>query len=512
MATQINNKRIEVVTPFTRKQNLPFLLKVIEGHAKWTVIIDDPSLKDIFPSWVNVKLYDKPPTRANLCKSNWLYNQFLAEGLDKETQYMLLNDDDSVEEGFWDKIPDEDVIICSMRRGQRVPANGVGYGWGDLIASPDNIGIGKVSGEQLIIKGKIMQDFRYGLNHVGDGVMIMRVVEEHPVRYIPDAYVLFNYFEDGRYDSFHRKPLVMFVGDLWCAANPKMGKSEWEGNIWASLESTGLVDVARFHFDKYYYHTGQRGDKALLENIERLKPDYIVLIMYKEPGNDPTVISLDTIANIKVPIISIWGDLEAEEQRYLAKALEPFMHKVVCTANKSIAERMNYTYMHVPKDPRIFNNPDKERDIDIVFSGSYGHGREERQKYMNYLLSNKVKLLHGGSEGGDHFTTEDYAERYKRAKLALSFSVARGMNVVNARPFEAMSCGAMLLEQESLELAKLYTPFVDYVPWTTEVDLLEKVRYYLEHDEERKKIAEAGHQKTKELYSALTFWKKTLEL
>ncbi len=129
---------------------------------------------------------------------------------------------------------------------------------------------------------------------------------------------------------------------------------------------------------------------------------------------------------------------------------------------------------------------------------------------MLHLLNNGIKLVHGGSEGGDHFTTEEYADRYKRAKMALSFSVARGMNVVNARPFEVMTCGSMLLEQESLELAKLYTPYVDYVPWTDEHDLLKKVNYYLEHDDERKKIADSGCKKTQELYSAHAFWNKIL--
>ncbi len=487
------------------------MANVLKGKAKWTVLIDDHSLAPLFPDWVTVKKMETPPKRANLSPSNWLFNEFISQGLDNETQYMILCDDDSVEDGFFDKIPDEDVIIVSMKRGEHLPMKNCAYGVGDLIAAPENIGIGKVGGEQLIIKGKILKRFRYGLNYVGDGVMVMRVCEEHKPKFIPDAHVLFNYFEDGRYDSFTRRLRVLFVGDYWCAANPRMGISEWETNIWKSLQSTGLADVMRFHPDKYFYYTGQRADETLLQRIKEAKPDLIVMVMYKEPGIDPTTVSIPTISSITVPIISIWGDLEADEQQALAKSMEPFMWKIVCTANKSIAERFGYTYMHVPKDPRVFNNPGKVRDLDIVFSGSYGYGREERQKYMNHLLNNGVKLIHGGSEGGDHFTTEEYADRYKRAKLALSFSVARGMNVVNARPFEAMTCGAMLLEQESLELAKLYTPFVDYVPWTNEDDLLTKVRYYLEHEEERLQIASAGCKKTQELYSAKTFWEKVLK-
>lgn len=511
---------ITVITPFKRKENLPFLEKSLKGKCDWIVLIDDPSLASIFPAWVKVRLF---PTPRGEFKSNSLLNEFLATTkLESERQYMILNDDDSIEDGFFDKIPNDDVVIVSMKRSDYPLPHAVFDDWekkqahmehGEdiLYAKPENMRIACVGGEQLICKGKVLKGFRYGMSLVGDGEMVLKVLQEHKPVFVYDAYVLFNYFEDGRFKSFRRKPLVLFVGDYFCAGTPKMGKSEWEGNLSASLDSTGLADVITFHFDKYWYSTGRRGDDALLQAIKDFKPDYMVLVIYKTPGSDTTVINLDTIANITVPLFTIWGDLEAEEQQSLAKGLEPMCHKVVATASKSIAERFGYTYLHVPKDPRVFNNPDKKRDIDIVFSGSYGYGREERQKYINYLLTNGVKLVHGGSEGGDHFTTEEYADRYKRAKLALSFSQARGQNVVNARPFEAMSCGAMLLEQESLELAKLYTPFVDYVPWTDEVDLLKKVRYYLEHDDERTLIASNGQRKTEELYSAKTFWSKVLE-
>lgn len=515
---------ITVVTPFSRIENKELLLKVLEGKCDWIVLQckDEPVIE--FPEWVKVKRYDVT-NKTNV--SNRLFNEFISDGLDAETQYMLLNDDDSVEEGFFDKIPDAYVVCVSMKRND-TPFNHVVWDdwatkkchWEDgmdvLIAHPDNMKVARVGGEQLIVKGKVLKNYRYGLadssaDLPGDAQFIMRVLHEYTPAYVPDAYVLFNYFEDGRFQSFKRLPTVLFVCDYYCAGNPKMGTSEWEGNLWASLESTGLANVARFHFDKYYYHYGKRGDEALLEAIERIKPDYVIVVIYKALGGDPVTISLPTLSSIKVPIISIWGDLEADEQQALCVALQPFMHKIIATASKSVAERFGYTYLHVPKDPRMFNNPDKERDIDIVFSGSYGYGREERQEAMLHLLNNGIKLIHGGSEGGDHFTVEEYADRYKRAKLALSFSVARGVNVVNARPFEAMNCGSMLLEQESLELAKLYIPYVDYVPWTDKDDLLKKVQYYLEHEDERKVIAESGCKKTHELYSAKTFWETVLK-
>ncbi len=336
------------------------------------------------------------------------------------------------------------------------------------------------------------------------------MAQRESITYVPEAHVLFNYLENGRHKSFKRRPQVLFIGDYYCAGNPAMGKSEWEGNLWASLESTGLVDVARFHMDKYYYATGKRGDEALLERIEEIKPDKIILIIYKQPGSDPTVPMIDTIS--KLPnLITIWGDLEAVEQRALAELIQPVCKRMIGTATKEVVEKMGYQYLHVPKDPNVFNNPKMARDLSVVFFGSYGPGREERQEVLQYLLDNGIALHFGGSEGGDHYTTEKYAEGYKRAKIAISFSQARGMNVVNARPFEVMNCGALLLEQKSPELAKLYEEGVDYDVWTDKVDLLEKIRYYLSHEQERSTIACNGHSKTEKLYSAKTFWEEVLK-
>lgn len=509
---------LTVVTPFKRIENLPFLTKVLQGKCNWIVLqsSDEPVIE--FPEWVTVKRFDVGKEYI----SNQLINEFISSGLDDETQYMVLCDDDSVEEGFFEKIPDEDVVCVSMKRNEasyhvvvddwfaRTAHNEKGPDI--LIASPNNMKIARVGGEQLIVKGKILRNYRYGLSLIGDGEMVLKIAAEHPVTYVPDAYVLFNYFEDGRFTSFRRKLIVLFIGDFYCAGNKNMGISEWETNIWKSLESTDLTDVGRFHMDKYFYHYGKRGDEALLESVESIKPDYIVLILYKPLGSDPTVITEETLKELsKYRIISIWGDLEAEEQQILATSVEKYMWKMLGTANEEIVSGLGYTYMHVPKDPRVFNNPGKERDIDVIFNGSFGYGREERREVLQYLLDNGVNIVAGGSEGGDHFTTQEYADRYKRAKIAISFSRARGKDVVNARPFEAMLTGTMVINQDSREMEKLYKPSIDYVSWSTKENLLNHINFLLSQDSTRIAIAGRGQEKTERLYSAKSFWEKALQ-
>lgn len=516
---------ITVLTPFSRIENKDLLIKLLEGKCNWIVLQAEGETDYQFPDWVTVKRYKVEQPAL----SNKLLNEFFKEA-DDETQYLVLCDDDAVEDGFFNKIPEADVVCVSMIRNDFLAKHIVWddwktkqahyeYGADVLYAHPDNMQPARVGGEQLICKGKVLKKFQYGLEdstnpEPGDWTFIRDVISEYPVTYVADAYVVFNYYEDGRFKSFRRKPTVVFVGDYYCAGNPGMGLSEWEGNLWASLEATKLADVARFHMDKYYYHTGQYASTALIERLEAIKPDYVVLVMYKQFGTDPTAIDIPTLEAINklgIKMISIWGDLEADEVLAMCQSVQHLMYKVIGTASKEIVEANGYTYMHVPKNPLIFNNPNLERDLDVVFSGSFGYGRDERRDVLQYIIDNGINLIAGGSEGKDHFTTEEYADRYKRAKIAISFSMARGKNVVNARPFEAMTCGAMLLEQKSEELAKLYEEGKDYDVWIDKVDLLNKVRYYLENEEERKQIANNGYAKTQQLYTAKTFWEEVLK-
>lgn len=526
---------ITVVTPFKRVENKELLIELLQYKCNWVVLQEENEPVIDFPDWVKVKRY---ALAGKAHVSNRLFNEFISHEVrlkeNLETQYMILCDDDSIEEGFFDKVPDADVVVTSMKRSDR-PINHVVWRdyekqlgrWEDSIdvlkAAPENMHIGAVGGEQIIIKGKILRNFRYGLSNVGDGRMIEQLMSEnhYHITYLPDAYVLFNYFEDGRYEAFKRpqfegrtKAVALFIGDYFCAARPIMGLSEWEGNIWSSLESTDLTDVARFHFDKFYYSTGKRGDEALLERVHDIKPDYIILIVYKHLGSDPTVMTEDTLKKLhetKIPIITIWGDLEAKEQREIALSIKPYTWNNLGTANKNAVESIGFTYTHVPKDPRIWNNPGKERDIDVLFFGSYGLGREERKEVLQYLIDNGIKLVVGGSEGRDHFSTEDYADGYKRAKIAIGFSRAHGMDVINARAFEAMSCGALLMNQDSREIEKLYESGVDFISWVDKYDLLNQIKNCLNNPDIISTIAMNGQNRTEKLYSAKSFWKEAFK-
>jgi len=226
---------ITVLTPFSRIENKDYLIKVLEGKCNWIVLQADFESDIIFPSWV--KVY-KLPIYGKDNISNRLLNEFFKVAED-DVQYMVLCDDDSVEPDFFDKIPDTDVVCVSMQRGDVPTKHVVWDDWATktghleegidlLIADPKNMKVACVGGEQLIVKGKILKNFEYGMDDSsadvpGDFAFIRDVIAKHEVTYIPDAKVYFNYFEDGRFKSFRRKPIVLFVGDFYCAGVPSLG-------------------------------------------------------------------------------------------------------------------------------------------------------------------------------------------------------------------------------------------------------------------------------------------------
>ncbi len=312
-----------------------------------------------------------------------------------------------------------------------------------------------------------------------------------------------------------RKKRVLFVGDKWCSGDKKSGISEWETNIWKSLKSTQIAEVETFHPDDFFLRNKQKGDDSLLQQIAHFKPDLILLVLYRFPGtttNVPTYETLRKIHRKKIPILAIWGDFGFGRQKQIAASLTQYgvIHAVTAfeTEVKRLKDPKHYRYIWVPKDESIFYDPEVKRDIPLSYLGS---SRPERIKILTYLKGKGVNFFHSGGEREKHLTTKEYASVFQRSQMTISFSGARFCHFINARPFEAMLCGAMLFERENFETAKLFVPFVDYVPFTDKKDLLKKIKYYKKNPLARKLIAQAGKEKIQNLYSTKRLWKELLE-
>lgn len=313
------------------------------------------------------------------------------------------------------------------------------------------------------------------------------------------------------------RPTVLMVKDKYCEATIANGLSEWEGNIFDSLESTGLAaEIISFNFDQYWFQNQRRGDEALIALCKIKKISFIILVVYREPGSHFSVIRYDTLEKIKnelnIQVIAIWGDIQQPYQISLANSLLPYVSFNVCTASSATVAQLQpnnkYFYYWVPKDPRIFNDPRKKRDILISYVGS---PKPERLEAVKKLKNSGINVYSIGGERHDHLNISDYAEILKRSKITLGFSRSSGYHVINARVFEATLCGALLLEEEGVETPQMFTPFEDYVPYTSLEDLVDKAKYYLANENSRNLIAASGSGKCHVRYSAQSFWKSVID-
>ncbi len=71
-----------------------------------------------------------------------------------------------------------------------------------------------------------------------------------------------------------------------------------------------------------------------------------------------------------------------------------------------------------------------------------------------------------------------------------------GAQQIKGRNFEVPGCGGFLLSGEAQELDRYYTPGQEIETFATLGQLIDKARHYLNHDDERRAVADAGHVRT----------------
>jgi hypothetical protein len=167
-----------------------------------------------------------------------LLNDFLSNLDIAENDYYLdTADDDGYEPGVFDAIRkmDDPVIFISMKRGFRTPPGLLiekQYPCNTLIAHPDNVKIGSIGGEQIIMKGSVLKTIRFDKDNeaVCDGILAMELKEKYPIRYEPTLYALFNYFQPGRWDNGLKISFGCMVNDP-LRVNMVLQQSEIQGSL-----------------------------------------------------------------------------------------------------------------------------------------------------------------------------------------------------------------------------------------------------------------------------------------
>ncbi len=159
--------------------------------------------------------------------------------------------------------------------------------------------------------------------------------------------------------------------------------------------------------------------------------------------------------------------------------------------------------------PVRLSDSDKERYAhDLTFVGSFYPLRAELFEHLApfdfAIWGPGWDNLEQGSPlrtavRGTHTLPSEWLKIYSSSKIVLATHYQdpeKRFPVYQASPrvFEAMACGAFVLSDDQRDVLSLFNSGRELVCFSSAADLVEKVRYYLDHADELRRIAERGRE------------------
>jgi len=251
-------------------------------------------------------------------------------------------------------------------------------------------------------------------------------------------------------------------------------------------------------------------NRNLYTRSEKNKIDYLLVI--KGKNIKPKTVRQISAQGIKTinwfpDAMTNWGSIELLASSYnFFFTYDPYILKKL----KEEKGLNNCYYLpfaaNLDKNASLPNK--KDYQYDISFLGSYEPGLyDARVDYLNrladldlHIWGNKnwlktplAKFYHGWVKD------EEIMQIYSRSKIVVNIDQQipeeKGLNL---RPFEATAAGSFLLNDPIKDdIFRLFEDGKEVVVFKDAEDLRNKVRYYLDHEEEREKIARAGFERTK---------------
>jgi hypothetical protein len=310
---------------------------------------------------------------------------------------------------------------------------------------------------------------------------------------------------------------LLFITDKYVFVDkPENGFTNSMHNIIGSWECSNLGDY------KHVFISKDKGDVWSVEEIDHVlmneEYDFAFITPY-----DHFNCSYDVAATLGKRLIIGWWDA----------LLAPLNDERVSPGDRwwEYANRgtVNVVFDHgrgemykntwafeTPQDTRIFcPNDSIEEDIDVSLVGAI-NTRGDRVDLINHLRSNGINVWHGGGRANHdsvhpNMPVEEYANVHKRSKICLNPQVSHGHPGRKGRGFEIAACGKFMLVNNCHTLDGWFERGVHYVDYNRE-DIVIKVRYYLDHPEERKQIGKNIYEKYIDSFSPRVFWTRVLDL
>ena len=163
-----------------------------------------------------------------------------------------------------------------------------------------------------------------------------------------------------------------------------------------------------------------------------------------------------------------------------------------------------------------------EKDIDVCFLGNCR--KNDRMDYINFLIKNgtNVETFGLGSKNG-FVNWDEFSKIFSRSKINLNFTKIDKLSWINkdnpllnrvrqnkGRPIESALTKSFCLSEYAPALNTIFEIGKEIDIFYGKADLVEKVRYYLSHDEKREEIANNAYKRAIDNYESEVYISKIL--
>ncbi len=331
---------------------------------------------------------------------------------------------------------------------------------------------------------------------------------------------------------------ILYIGMKYEYGRQELGYSFEHYNFYDSLKKIegGKHQVSYFPFDEIMREVGRdKMNEKLLETVQKEKPDLCFFFLFKDE------IKKQTIKKITKQSGSITFNWFADDHfRFynFSKYYTPLFHWVSTTDSQAKEKYHKIGYKNVIKTQWACNHflykpLNLPKIYDVTFIGQpHGNRREviekikkaginvkcwgkgwpakriSQEEMIKIFSQSKINLNLTKSSGNINFRALASIFLKRELNESLKFVsprywfpnfqsiLAKKREQIKGRNFEIPGSGGFLLTSNADNLKDYYIPGKEIVIFQNTKDLIDKIHYYLAHEDKREAIARAGHERT----------------
>jgi O-antigen biosynthesis protein len=164
---------------------------------------------------------------------------------------------------------------------------------------------------------------------------------------------------------------------------------------------------------------------------------------------------------------------------------------------KDAAEEAGGVWLPHAAEPMAYPKIDIIKKYDVCFIGHIqdvvNYNGFTRTDALDRLFKEIPNFYYGSRHPAfpDRNLFEDAGKKFSQSKIVFNISIK---DDINMRVFETLSTGSFLLTNWIPTLGDLFEDGKHLETYKTLDEMVEKAKYYLEHDDERELIARTGHE------------------